>query len=261
VREVLQVVQAVERGGRQRRVDAHRQLALRHVIAARQRDRLGDRARLGDHAARAHDFRRFVAVDRQQPVIPLAQRRLAGVGVRAAIPAGVEGQVDRFCVLDGHHPLEALAAAGRDFRRHVLGAVEGQARPLQRRLHGHRLAGVVVDHRHQRQRVAHDEEARRGRAHQQRLGADQVLRGLAHQGDAVPPVGHGAGVQPPGGQVIRQRDLDSGRAVLAGEHDRVPVRGIDELLPHLKDAAFPPTAAATLDRVQRGLGELVNAER
>ena len=104
--------------------------------------------------------------------------------------------------IDRQRPVDPLLATGVDVER-VLAVCVAQADSacwLQLQLDVHRLGRRVVRHRADLEDVAGDQEARHHRAQQQRLGCHHVDRRQAQARIA----GHGAGDQPPGGQVIRQ---------------------------------------------------------
>ena len=107
-------------------------------------------------------------------------------------------------------------------------------------LGGERARGVVVDDGGDVGLIAHDEEARQDGAHQHIQGAANIYLAAPHGGlrrDAPRP-------HPPGGEVIRQLDLDAGVAVRVGLDDRVPEGRIGEL--GANEARIPGAAPAAL---------------
>ncbi|GIV81856.1 MAG: hypothetical protein KatS3mg051_1210 [Anaerolineae bacterium] len=108
----------------------------------------------------------------------------------------------------------------------VAASCQGHAAGLQGGLHGLLGVGVVVDHGGQGDPVAHDEEARRHRAHQQRQGGDHVGGALADQRIG----GQAARIHAPGGQVVRQGDGHRGLSARVGDDARCPQRRLLEVL-------------------------------
>ena len=111
MREVPQVIEAVNRGRCQRGIEANAQFTLRDIETAWQRDAFSARSCLAQQARRAHNIRCFVLVDWQQAVIALAQRRLAGIGKCALTAVGEEREIETLDVVDRHRPVHALTAS------------------------------------------------------------------------------------------------------------------------------------------------------
>jgi len=222
---VAQVVQGINGRGGQRGVHLDGQLALVHIQARRQADSLGARALGAEHATCPDCIRGGVAVHRDRTLWPGSQGGLAGI--RKTIRAnGVEGQVHIGHVFHHDHPFGTGALPGRDGDRLGGIAFKRHAGGFQGGLDGLWTVGVVVDHRGQRHAVAHNEEARRDRASEQRERAHHVNGSIAHLGRS----GEAARVYAPGRQVIRQGERDARPTGRIGHKVRRPQRRLSEVL-------------------------------
>jgi len=117
---------------------------------------------------------------------------------------------------------------------------------LQAGLHVERTGGIVMDRGPQRNLVTGDKEARRLRAQQQRLRADQVHRGLTH----ARILRDRASIHAPGRQIIRQPYSHLRLTVLICAHVRPPEGCVGEVLADLDHAqaliTFTTAAAGAL---------------
>ena len=223
----LDDIERFDDGRGQRRLEAHLHLALALIHALRQDDGLNAAAFLVQFAGGGHEVAAVVAVDGQQRVWANAHGGLAGVAEVAAFDT--EGQVGRLHVINGDVPAHQLPAAGRDRDRLRCLAVNRHPGGFQRHRGLDVGVGVVVDVRAQRHLVADGEEARRDRADDERQAGQDIDAGLADAG-----VGGGRlAVQPPGGDVVRQGNLDRGAAIGVGHQPGFPVGRVAEVLTHV----------------------------
>ncbi len=233
---VLQIIQRVLRGGGERAIHLDGQPALRTVELRRQLDQLLADLRLRKLAGGRHHLRRGVVIDRKRVlaaiVIAHAVRRRLRLHRDLDLPLAP-------CPLHRDRPDDLGLLAGGELDLLLRAAGHLDALGGEDDLGGERARGVVMDDGGDVGLVADDEEARQDGTHQHIQGAANIYLAAPHGGlrrDAPRP-------HPPGGEVIRQLDLDAGAAVRVGLDDRVPEGRIGELGPN---EGVPGAAPAAL---------------